>query len=371
MNIAVIHDWLVTYAGAERVLEQILTLYPQADLYSLIDIIPEENRVFILNKTVRTSFIQQLPFARKRYRSYLPLMPKAIERFNLSRYDLIISSSHAVAKGVTTHKSQAHICYCHTPMRYIWDLSEQYLRAARLDKGIRRAATVVLLDYLRKWDMRSASRVNYFIANSQYIAERIIRIYGRDSEVVYPPVDIDKFSVGTKKEDFYLAVSRMVPYKRIDLIVDAFAGLPDKRLVLIGDGPEYRKIKSKAGCNVLLLGYQPFEVVHDYMKRARAFIFAAEEDFGIVVAEAQACGTPVIAYGKGGATEIVVKGETGSFFNQQTAASLISAIQEFERTNDSFDSSRIRRNAERFGLQRFRTDFRACVERALVEHGAD
>ncbi len=362
MKTAVVHDWLTTYAGAERVLEQILLLYPEADLYSLVNLLPEDERGFILNKEVRTSFIQKLPFVRKKYRGYLPFMPLAIEQFDLSGYDVIISSSHAVAKGVLTHSNQLHICYCHTPIRYAWDLYNQYLRESGLERGLKGKIAKLILHYIRMWDSTTANRVDSFIANSRYIARRIKKIYGRDSTVVYPPVDVERFGLCTLKEDFYLTASRMVPYKKIDLIVEAFSGMPDKRLVVIGDGPDFEKIRSRAAANVELLGHQPAGVLRDYMQRAKAFVFAAEEDFGITPVEAQACGTPVVAYGRGGVLETVVEGRTGVFFREQTGDSLKAAVERFEEIRADLDCNEIRRNAERFGIDRFKREFKALVE---------
>jgi glycosyltransferase involved in cell wall biosynthesis len=364
LKVAIIHDWLVTYAGSERVLEQIVMLYPQADIFSLIDFIPNNERGFILNKKIGTSFIQRLPFAKKRYRSYFPLMPIAIKQFELSGYDLIISSSHAVAKGVKTGFRQLHICYCHTPMRYAWDLSSQYLESESIFKGIVARA---LLIYMRKWDLRSAIGVNHFIANSIYIADRIKRIYKRNSFVIYPSVDVDSFELCTEKEDFYLTASRMVPYKRIDLIVEAFSKMPDKRLIVIGEGPELSRIKAKSKKNIEILGYLDIKLLKNYMQKARAFVFAAEEDFGIVPVEAQACGTPVIAYGKGGVLETVKEWKTGVFFEKQSPDSLIDAVKKFELNYDSFDPREIRDNVEKFGQERFRKEFREFVENKIGE----
>ncbi len=366
LKIAVVHDWLTVYAGAERVLEQIIQLYPETDLYSLIDFLPEDKRAFILNKKVNTSFIQRLPLAKKKYRSFLPLMPLAIEQFDLSEYHLIISSSYAVAKGVRTHSKQTHICYCHTPIRYAWDLQDQYLRESELDRGIKGILARFILQHIRKWDLKTSQRVDYFIANSKYIAERIKRIYERDSAVIYPPVSVEKFEICTKKEDFYITVSRMVPYKKIDLIVETFTVMSDKKLIVIGDGPDFAKIETKAGRNIELLGHQPFEVVRDYMRRARAFVFAAEEDFGIAPVEAQACGKPVIAYGRGGALETVLENKTGIFFKEQTVESLIEAVNVFEKDEDRFDCNEIRKNAERFSKERFKREFREFVEKAMA-----
>jgi glycosyltransferase involved in cell wall biosynthesis len=361
MRVALVHDWFTVYAGAERVVEQILRVLPQADVYALVDFLEGEARGFLQGKSVRVSFIQGLPKARQHYRAYLPLMPLAIEQFDLRGYDLVISSSHAVAKGIITGPDQLHICMCYSPMRYAWDLQHQYLKESGLERGVKSWLARLLLHYLRLWDSRTANGVDVFIAISRYIARRILKVYRRQAEVIYPPVDVEAFTLRQDKEDFYLTASRMVPYKRIDLIVEAFSQMPDKRLVVIGDGPEMPKVRAKAGPNVTLLGYQPFEVLRDYMQRAKAFVFAAEEDFGIAPVEAQACGTPVIAFGKGGAAETVVAGETGIFFQDQNVSSLIKAIEEFEKLR--FDPLRARKNAERFSSERFRREFEALIER--------
>jgi glycosyltransferase involved in cell wall biosynthesis len=365
MKIAIVHDWLVTYAGAERVLEQIINLFPDADLYSLIDFLSKEKRFFIKNKKVNTSFIQYLPFAKKKYRSYLPFFPYAIESFDLAKYDLIISSSHCVAKGIKKSKNQIHISYIHTPIRYVWDLREQYLKETKLDKGLKSIIVNFLLDRIGKWDKNTVDRVDYFVCNSNYIKERIKRIYNRNSTVIYPPVDINKFELYEKKEDFYLTASRIVPYKKIDLIVETFSKIPEKKLVVIGDGPEFDKIKKLAGKNIELLGYQEDDVLKDYMKRAKAFVFAAEEDFGIVPVEAQACGTPVIAYGKGGALETVVENKTGLFFYRQDIDSLIECVEKFEKIYEKFDFKEIRKNSERFSVERFKKEFFEFVKDKL------
>jgi glycosyltransferase involved in cell wall biosynthesis len=364
-RVAVVHDWLVTYGGAERVLEQILKLYPQADLFALYDFIPPDRRDFILNKTVTTSFLQRFPFAGKKYRSYLPLMPLAVEQFDMSAYDLVISNSYAVAKGVITGPDQVHISYVQSPMRYAWDLTHQYLRQAGLRSGPKSWFVRWTLHRIRTWDARTANGVDEFIANSHFIARRIWKVYRRKATVINPPVAVDAFGLRTKKDDFYLTASRMVPYKRIDLIVDAFAHMPDKKLVVIGDGPDFRKIAGKTGPNVTLLGYQPFEVLRDHMQRARAFVFAAEEDFGIVPVEAQACGTPVIAFGKGGVLETVVDGETGMFFDEQLAESVAEAVRTFDRCRRQFDPAKCRENALRFSIEEFRQHFKTFVNDTL------
>jgi glycosyltransferase involved in cell wall biosynthesis len=368
MRIAIVHDWLVTYGGAERVLEEMLKLYPETDLYSLYDFIPVGQRGFILDKKVTTSFLQKMPFARARYRDYLPLMPLAIEQFDLSAYDLIISSSAAISKGVITGPDQLHVCMCYSPARYAWDLTHQYLGESNFRRGPKAWLARYLLHRLRMWDVRTANGVDEFIAISEHIARRIRKVYRRESTVIYPPVDIEAFKLHAHKEDFYMTASRMVPYKKIDLIAEAFSKMPDKKLVIVGDGPDYKKVKRKAGLNVKLLGYQPFRTIRDLMQQARAFVFAAEEDFGIVAVEAQACGTPVIAYGKGGALETVVADMTGVFFGSQNTDSLVKAIGEFERIEKTFDPYEIRRNARRFSLYRFRSEFKNFIERALNNH---
>ena len=260
MKVAIIHDWLVTYAGAERVLEQMLHIFPEADLYSLVDFLDTDNRNFIKNKIIHTSFIQKMPKAKKKYRNYLPLMPLAIEQFDLREYDLIISSSHCIAKGVITGPNQIHICMCYSPVRYAWDLQGQYLRESGLETGLKGWIAKIILHNIRLWDLRTVNGVDYFIAISKYIKRRIKKVYCRDSNIIYPPVDVSSFKLCENKDDFYITASRMVPYKKMDLIVEAFSKLPDKKLIVIGNGPDFEKIKSRAGHNVVLMGYQPFEV---------------------------------------------------------------------------------------------------------------
>ncbi|MED4039110.1 glycosyltransferase family 4 protein [Niallia taxi] len=370
MKIAIVHDWLVTYAGAEKVLEEILNIYPEADIYSLVDFLDEGKRDFIKNKKVNTTFIQKLPFAKKKYRNYLPLMPLAIEQLDLSIYDVIISSSHAVAKGVITGPDQLHISYVHSPIRYAWDLQHQYLIESGLDKGIKGFITRYILHKIRNWDYRTANGVDYFLSNSNFIGRRIKKVYRRSSKTIYPPVDVSSFTLNEKKEDFYLTASRMVPYKKIDIIVEAFSRMPEKQLVVIGDGPDFEKIKTKAGANVKILGYQNFDSLIDYMQRARAFVFAAEEDFGITPVEAQACGTPVIAYGKGGSKETVrnlrdMDRPTGLFFYEQTASSIIEAVKEFELNNYKISPRDCRSNACNFSPQIFRDELKKFIESKL------
>ncbi|WP_028226660.1 glycosyltransferase family 4 protein [Paraburkholderia ferrariae] len=369
-RVALVHDWLAAYAGSEKVVEQILQLFPQADLYSVVDFFPEAQRGGALGgKHAQTSFIQHLPRARKSFRSYLPLMPLAIEQFDLSTYDLVISSSHAVAKGVLTGPHQVHVSYVHSPIRYAWDLQHQYLAEAGMQHGVKSWIVRLLLHYMRIWDQRTAHGVDAFIANSAFVGRRIRKAYGSDATVVYPPVDVERFELGAQHEDFYLIASRMVPYKRIPLIVEAFAKMPSRRLVVIGDGPDFARAKAMATPNVTLLGYQPDAVLVDYMQRARAFVFAAEEDFGISVVEAQACGTPVIAFGRGGVREIVIDSPdsergTGLFFGEQEVASIVDAVERFEQ-HPGFRAEVCRRNALRFTAERFKREFLGVVERAM------
>jgi glycosyltransferase involved in cell wall biosynthesis len=361
----VVHDWLVTYAGAERVLEQILVVYPEAELYTIVDFMPDEERSFLGGRRPRTSFIQRLPGARRHYRGYMPLMPLAIEQFDLSGYDLIISSSYAVAKGVLTGPGQLHLCVCYSPMRYAWDLQHQYLRESGLERGVRSWLARYMLHRIRTWDIRTANGVDDFIAISRFVARRIWKVYRRKSVVIYPPVDVNGFSFRGDKEDYYVTASRMVPYKRMDLIVEAFAAMPQRTLVVIGDGPDTSKVRAKSTSNVHILGRQPFSVLRDHLQRAKAFVFAAEEDFGIAPLEAQACGTPVIAYGKGGALESI-RGlsepvPTGIFFEEQTVPAIADAVERFERDGSRIDPKACRQNALRFGPERFRAEFAEYV----------
>jgi glycosyltransferase involved in cell wall biosynthesis len=367
VKVAIVHDWLVVSGGAEKVLENIIECFPDADLFSLVDFL--EDRKCIKGKAVETSFIQRLPFAKKRYRAYLPLMPIAIEQVDLSAYDLVISSSHAVAKGVLTGPNQMHVSYVHSPIRYAWDLQHQYLRESRLAAGIKSAMARVLLHYIRGWDSRSANGVDHLLANSKFIARRIKKAYQRDATVIYPPVDLRHMPLREGKEDFYVTASRMVPYKRIDLIVKAFSQTPERRLVVIGDGPDMKKVKAAAGDNVTIMGHQPFDVLVDHLQRARAFVFAAEEDFGISVVEAQACGTPVVAFGRGGALESVLglpfERPTGVFFDEQTPESLLGAIGRFEKYESLFDPRQCRKNAERFSSERFKAALMSFIDARL------
>jgi len=291
----------------------------------------------------------------------------AIENFEMASYDLVLSSSSAVAKSVITGPDQLHVCYCHSPMRYAWDLQEEYLEQTGRKRGLRSTVIRYLLHRIRIWDVIAANRVDSFVANSDYIARRIEKTYRRNADVVHPPVDIDRFSLHSDKEDFFLAASRQVPYKRIDLIAEAFKQMPDKKLVIIGDGPEHSKIKAIAADapNIEILGYQNDAAMVDHMRRAKAFVFAAQEDFGILPVEAQACGTPVIAFGRGGACETVIDKYTGLLFAEQTVESLQDAIGRFGRLQGNFDPVRIRQHASSFSASRFRRELGEIIYRRL------
>lgn len=353
MRTAILYDWLVTQAGGEHVLADLLEAYP-SPVYTLFHD-PAAMRGGPMEKAeIHASFLQRLPFATRLYRNYLPFFPAAIEQFDLSAYEAVLSISHAVAKGALVRPDQMHVCYCLTPMRYAWDLYHEYLRNLG---PVRKLAAAMVLSRMRTWDVASAGRVDYFAAISKTVAERIRRIYGRSSVVIYPPVDVDHFALSPKRGDYFVTVSRLVPYKRVDIIVEAFSslGLP---LVIVGDGPEHARLASKAAANVRFLGRADAGKVRQVVSGARAFVFAAEEDFGIAPVEAQACGVPVVAFGRGGLTETIVDGETGLFFAEQSSAALRETVARFMKMEAGFDPERIRHNAERFSKKRFLKEFR-------------
>lgn len=361
MKIAIVCDWLVTFAGAEKFLAEIIKCFPNADLFAVIDFLDPDDRKLIANKFAKTTFIQHLPFAKKIYRNYLPWMPLAIEQLDVSSYDLVISNSHAVAKGVLTGPHQTHICCALSPMRYAWDLQHQYLKETGLDRGIKGYFAKYFLHKMRIWDQRTANGVDHFIAISKYISRRIWKTYHRESVVMYPPVDTTQFIPYKDKEDYYVTASRMVPYKKVDLIAESFSKMPDKKLIVIGDGPDFTKVKAKAAKNIEILGFQPNNILLYHLQRAKAFIFAAEEDYGLLPLEAQACGTPVIAFGKGGAAETVIGIEqdnpTGIFFNDQTITSLCEAVQLFECTKEKLTLENCSMNVAKFTPAIFHTQF--------------
>jgi glycosyltransferase involved in cell wall biosynthesis len=367
-RVAIVHEWLVTYAGSEKVLEAMLQVFPEADIFCALDFLPKQFRGRLKSSKIQTSFLQRVPFARHLHRYLLALMPLAVEQHDLSAYDIVISNSHAVAKGCLTGSNQLHICYCYTPLRYAWDLHFQYLTESNLLWGLRSAVVRWTLHKMRIWDARTPHLVDSFIACSHYIARRIRKTYCRDSVVIYPNVDVENFQIGQQDGDFYITASRIVPYKQIPLIVNAFKLMPSRKLVVIGAGPLLNECIATAPSNVQVLGYQPDDVLRDHLMHARAFIFAAEEDFGIAPVEAQACGTPVIAFGRGGATETVIDGETGLFFHEQTSEAIVKAVDEFELCRKKFDRNRIRKNADRFSTSRFCSEFREFVSQQWEAH---
>lgn len=365
INIGIVADWLVTYAGSEKVIKEFIDVFPSSELYSVVDFLSDSNRELFSGKKAKTTFIQKMPFAKSKYQKYLPLMPLAIEQLDMSGHDVILSSSHAVAKGILTGPDQLHISYVHSPIRYAWDLQHQYLRESGLSEGLKGFIAKYLLHKIRIWDYRTANGVDHFIANSKFISRRIHKVYGRSSDVIYPPVDVNNFTLNKNKDNYYFTASRLVPYKRIDLIVDAFNEMPEKKLVVVGDGSEMDKIKSKAKGNIEILGYQPNNIMQKHMQNAKAFVFAAEEDFGITPVEAQACGTPVIAFGKGGVLETIIpegnQNPTGVFFDKQEPGSIIESVNKFESMQDLFEPTECRRNAEKFSEERFRTEINTYI----------
>jgi glycosyltransferase involved in cell wall biosynthesis len=349
MKTAIVHDWFTTYAGSERCIESFTNVWGDADIFSLVDFLNDTDRQVILKgKKAKTSFIQNLPLATKYHRHYFPIFSLAIEQFDLSGYDLVLSSSHAFAKGALTNANQLHICYCHTPIRYAWDLTNQYFDKNNFVSQLQKIILQPVLHNIRTWDVASSNRVDYFVANSNFIARRIKKIYRRDAEVIYPPVDTAKFSCESNKDSYYLTASRFVPYKKIDLIADAFSKMPDKKLIIIGEGTDEQKIKSKCSKNIEIIGFKKSDELAEYMKRARAFVFAAEEDFGISVIEALSCGTPVIALNKGGTAETIIDGKYGIHFSEQTADEIVNAVLRFERNVDTFDPQILSNYAKQF-----------------------
>ena len=368
MKVAVVHDWLVTYGGAERALEQILMCYPDADLYCVVKAPGTGSMPFLKNRKIVSSFIQSLPFAVKWYRFYLPLMPIAVEQFDLSNYDLIISSCHAVSKGVLSSPEQVHVSYTYSPPRYAWDLQHQYVKEQKstIFGKLLSPFMAYFLHKFRLWDIRTSNSVDHFIVISKFIGKRVQKLYRRRSVVIYPPVNTDFFQPVFEKGDYYFIVSRMVPYKKVPMIVEAFNSMPDKKLVVIGDGPDFRKCQLVAGSNVNLLGFQSQDVVLSYLQHAKAFIFMAIEDFGIAPLEAQSCGTPVIAYAGGALPETVVNlGEikaTGVLFDSQSIGGLVGAIDKFENSYRAIDARNCVENASNFSEQIFRSEFTRNID---------
>lgn len=368
VKVALVHEWLLTHGGSEEITGQLCRLFPEAELYTLVaDPVPSL-RALIGERRIVTSWLQRMPGATTSHRRLLPLMPRAIESFDFTGYDLVISVSHAVAKGVRTAKGQPHLNICCSPIRYAWDLQEQYLDEAGLSRGLRGVAARALLARMRAWDRKTADRPTQILAISRFIGERITRVWGRDSGVLYPPVATEYFtpdSAVPRASNLYVTASRMVPYKRMPLIVQAFAEMPTRRLVVIGDGPEMAKVRAAATPNVTLLGQVPRAELRDWLRRARAFVFAAEEDFGIAPVEALACGTPVVGYGKGGVRETVLVPSTGSYFEAQSVAAIGTAVRELEAGIEAgvITAAACRAQAEKFS----EAEFAAGVRRAVLE----
>lgn len=374
LRVALIHYWYMRRGGAERVLDALADMFPQADIFTILHN-PAVLTGAVKSHKISSSFLQKIPGAKRYYRELLPLCPLALEQLRLEDYDLVISHEAGPVKGVITRADACHICYSHTPMRYLWDMYHDYAASAPLG-ALGRAFYALACHYVRQWDYASAARVDHFVASSRNCARRIRKYYGRSAEVIYPPVDVDSFGISDAHEDFYLVVGRSVRYKRVDLAIQACNAL-GRRLVVIGDGTEWSSLRRIAGPTITFLGSQPDEVVREHYRRCKAFLFPGEEDIGLTPIEAQASGRPVIAYGRGGALETVVgfyPGEavspekyTGVFFEEQSAESLKEAMLAFEAVEGHFSPELMRANAERFDSGRFRNAMAAFVSEKLAE----
>lgn len=368
MKVAIVQEWLVTVGGSDKVVKAIQDVFPDADIYTLVAKKEVCDELGIPWEKVHTSFIQKMPLGTKKHRAYLPLFPFAIEQFDLREYDVVISSSHCVAKGVLTKADQLHICYCHSPIRYCWDMYNEYLEESHLDKGFKSWLVRLMLHPIRQFDAIAGSRVDYYISNSDYVGQRIRKTYRRKATTIHPNIDISNFELCNDKQEYYLASSRLVAYKKIDTIIEAFNQMPDKRLVVIGGGPNLEAYRKLANDNVTVMGYQPFDVLKDKMQHAKAFVFAADEDFGMIPIEAQSCGTPVIAYGHGGSLETVNGGKTGLFFNEQTPEAIVEAVNKFESMGSQpFAPADCRQWAEGFSEDRFKREIKEFVEEKYEE----
>lgn len=368
MKVAIVQEWLVTVGGSDKVVKAILDVFPDADIYTLVAKKEVCDELGIPWEKVHTSFIQKMPLGTKKHRAYLPLFPFAIEQFDLRGYDVVISSSHCVAKGVLTKADQLHICYCHSPIRYCWDMYNEYLEESHLDKGFKSWLVRLMLHPIRQFDAIVGSRVDYYISNSDYVGQRIRKTYRRKATTIHPNIDISNFELCNDKQEYYLASSRLVAYKKIDTIIEAFNQMPDKKLVVIGGGPNLDAYRKLAKDNVTVMGYQPFDVLKDKMQHAKAFVFAADEDFGMIPIEAQSCGTPVIAYGHGGSLETVNGGKTGLFFNEQTSEAIVEAVNKFESMGSQpFAPADCRQRAEGFSEERFKREIKEFVEEKYEE----
>ena len=368
MKVAIVQEWLVTVGGSDKVVKAILDVFPDADIYTLVAKKEVCDELGIPWEKVHTSFIQKMPLGTKKHRAYLPLFPFAIEQFDLRGYDVVISSSHCVAKGVLTKADQLHICYCHSPIRYCWDMYNEYLEESHLDKGFKSWLVRLMLHPIRQFDAIAGSRVDYYISNSDYVGQRIRKTYRRKATTIHPNIDISNFELCNDKQEYYLASSRLVAYKKIDTIIEAFNQMPDKKLVVIGGGPNLEAYRKLAKDNVTVMGYQPFDVLKDKMQHAKAFVFAADEDFGMIPIEAQSCGTPVIAYGHGGSLETVNGGKTGLFFYEQTPEAIVEAVNKFESMGSQpFVPADCRQWAEGFSEERFKREIKEFVEEKYEE----
>lgn len=368
MKVAIVQEWLVTVGGSDKVVKAILDVFPDADIYTLVAKKEVCDELGIPWEKVHTSFIQKMPLGTKKHRAYLPLFPFAIEQFDLRGYDVVISSSHCVAKGILTKADQLHICYCHSPIRYCWDMYNEYLEESHLDKGFKSWLVRLMLHSIRQFDAIAGNRVDYYISNSDYVGQRIRKTYRRKATTIHPNIDISNFELCNDKQDYYLASSRLVAYKKIDTIIEAFNKMPDKKLVVIGGGPNLEAYRKLAKDNVTVMGYQPFDVLKDKMQHAKAFVFAADEDFGMIPIEAQSCGTPVIAYGHGGSLETVNGGKTGLFFNEQTPEAIVEAVNKFESMGSQpFAPAVCRQWAEGFSEERFKREIKEFVEEKYEE----
>jgi len=369
LKIAVVHDWLTGMRGGEKVLEIIFEIFPDADLFTLLynkgSVSP-----LIADRNIYTSFINKLPFKASKYRHYLPLFPTAIELFDFKEYDLIISTSHCVAKGVRTPPNTLHVSYVHSPMRYVWDMYEDYFGRDKTN-FLQRMIIPLFANYLRMWDVTSSNRVDFFIANSKHVANRINKYYRREAEVIHPPVNTESFKKSNVSEDFYLVLSALVPYKKVDLAVDAF-NQNGKSLIVVGDGPEKSRLTNLAKNNIKFVSGIDGDQLNEYYSKCKALIFPGEEDFGIVPVEAQSCGKPVIAFARGGALETVIgydgnneKKCSGIFFNNQTSESLIETIEKFEKLK--WDTEFINNHAHKFNRNRFKDEISKFINCKTAE----
>jgi len=357
MKVAIVHYWLVGMRGGEKVLDSLCDLYPDADIFTHV-FRPGEVSETIRKHSVRTTFIDRLPFAHRHYQKYLPLMPLALEQLDLGRYDLVISSESGPAKGVLTRPDALHVCYCHTPMRYLWTAYHEYLASAG---PLIRPVMPYLTHRLRLWDIATAGRVDHFIANSANVARRIWRVYRREATVIHPPVEVSRFINGQLPGDAYLFVSQLVPYKRADIVIEAFNRL-GKPLVVVGDGSDFQRLRLLAGPTVRMVGRCSAEDLARHYAACRALVFSADEDFGIVPVEAMAAGRPVLALRRGGATETVVDGVTGLFFDDQTVEAVIDAVNRFEERQATFHADVILAHASRFDRSVFEERIRSTIE---------